>query len=179
MDSEIHSRAFLGISLRGQLDEYFDQLKQLVSENRRWVYPQDLHVTLKYLGDLSEQQIPPLVKTLEMAASLTAATTATVGKLGTFSHRNSVSVLWLGVDDASDHFEPLVAYLENSLQPLGFPKESRKFLPHITIARGGMDPGAIPLPEISLRLDSLAIFATSKSPAPARYEILGSFPLKV
>jgi 2'-5' RNA ligase len=108
----------------------FDMLGRAV----RPVTADNLHVTLKFLGETAPAVVPEVVAVIENAcANQTAFETKLVG-LGVFPHAGRPAVIWVGLDDASP-LEQIAAVLENELEPLGFARERRLFHPHLTLAR--------------------------------------------
>lgn len=137
----------------------------------RWVRPESVHLTLRFLGESSPEQIERLRKNLgPLAASCPRAESAVRG-LGLFPERGSPRILWLGVELP----EPIVALqsgCEAAAVAAGFPRESRPFSPHLTLGRW-RDRAARPeLPAVDLgstRLDTLLLFRSELRPEGAVY----------
>jgi len=98
----------------------------------KWVEPENIHVTLKFLGEVTVERAAEV-----RAALCTIAAPAFVmgtGDTGAFPPRGKPRVVWIGLEDSG----PLVALqaaVERVLQPLGFPGEDRPFAPHLTVGR--------------------------------------------
>jgi RNA 2',3'-cyclic 3'-phosphodiesterase len=98
------------------------------------VDPDQLHVTLKFLGATSAELLPGLTAILEAAARGEGAFDVALSGLGAFPGAHRPSVVWAALDRA-DPLQRLAATLEAAVEPLGFARESRPFTPHVTLAR--------------------------------------------
>src|SRR5690606_8650349 len=110
----------------------------------RWVPPEHLHVTLKFLGTVAEPLVAAVQDAGARAAAGLAPFDARLGGIGAFPNVRRPRVVWVGVRDA----EPLLrlhAALEQALAPLGFAPEDRAFQPHVTLGRvrDGARPGQL------------------------------------
>ena len=128
-------RAFVAVRIP-LLPQLQTVLKPLVA--MRWpvaaVAPENLHVTLKFLGDIPTDQIAAIQQQLLSVVRGQPPFVLAVEQLGAFPSVERPSVVWVGLVDA----EPLVALvneIESRLEPLGFARESRAFHPHLTVAR--------------------------------------------
>ncbi len=94
----------------------------------------DLHITLKFLGETQDEQLSAITTTIdEIAAGFTPFSMELVG-LGAFPRIERPSVIWAGVQSGKPLID-IAAQLEDRLMDLGFEPESRPFSPHLTIAR--------------------------------------------
>ncbi|MCA1960265.1 MAG: RNA 2',3'-cyclic phosphodiesterase [Desulfomonile sp.] len=131
-------RAFIAIELPEGV-KFF--LKEIVAELKsfggdvRWTRPEGIHLTLKFLGNVQSETIPTIRKILEPELALQQPFSVAVRGLGAFPGLNRPRVLWVGVSAAEGTLAPLVAKVEELMEPLGFPKETREFNPHLTIGR--------------------------------------------
>ncbi|QDT50351.1 2'-5'-RNA ligase [Symmachiella dynata] len=100
----------------------------------RPVVPENWHVTLKFLGDTQESMIAPLTAILEEAAAGREPFLVDLHGLGVFPHLRRPNVVWVGLRTDAGLGE-LVETFNERLAPLGFPRETRPFAPHLTVAR--------------------------------------------
>jgi 2'-5' RNA ligase len=145
----------------------------------RWVRPEGVHLTLRFLGESSPGQIDRLRRSLGPLAARCPRAEAVFCGLGLFPERGRPSVLWLGVELP----EPLVALqagCEAAAVAAGFPGEPRPFSPHLTLGRW-RDRAARPeLPAVDLcstLLDSLVLLRSELRPEGAVYTQLQRFDL--
>ena len=114
-------------------------LKRLLSklhslEGLRPADSDNLHVTLKFLGDTPDEQVPEICRAVESSVQGEAPFPVRVKGVGAFPNADRPSVLWAGLQEA----EPLLriaSRVEAALGNLGFPAEARPFSPHVTLAR--------------------------------------------
>lgn len=107
----------------------------------RWVDEQDLHLTLKFLGEVRRERVPALEKAMASVGAGTAAFSMTLGGFGAFPTIRRPRVLWLGVE-ASPALRCLKQDLEWGLTDCGFEAETRAFHPHLTLGRSDPADGA-------------------------------------
>lgn len=132
-------RLFIAIelpaSLREQIAEVIDTMRARGLGNLRWVRPDAMHLTIKFLGETPEAQVPGIVGVMRKAASGVRPFTLSVAGAGAFPNLRAPRILWLGVDGDTASLRTLHEALEGSLEGAGFPRETRTFTPHLTLAR--------------------------------------------
>jgi RNA 2',3'-cyclic 3'-phosphodiesterase len=101
----------------------------------RWVRPEGIHLTLKFLGSVPTERLPEIEAAVARAVVGIPQFEANLGKLGTFGSPRSPRVLWVDVTGELDILAKLQSQVEAELGPLGFPSEARRFSPHLTLAR--------------------------------------------
>ncbi len=101
----------------------------------RWVTPDHIHLTLKFLGNVRAERVTPLIQAMEYAAQGPPAFPLQAKSLGCFPHPSRPRVLWVGLADPSQALAHLNERLTAALIPVGFPSEDRLFHPHLTLAR--------------------------------------------
>ena len=106
-----------------------------------WVPPAKMHLTIKFLGDMDEQFLDPLLGAVEQAIGSQPSVNVPIERLGTFPHPQSPRVLWVG---PSEHWERGVEgkrvteihrAIEQACEDFGFLHETKPFSPHLTLAR--------------------------------------------
>lgn len=132
-------RSFIAIELPEKLKTELEELvSRLKSESRtgvKWVNPQSIHVTLKFLGDVPVDRLDEITGALKDALHGIKPFRLTVAGLGVFPNPQRVRVAWVGVSGEMDALEKLQQQVESCLDTIGFGRESRKFTPHLTLAR--------------------------------------------
>ena len=131
-------RAFIAIDvppaarqiMAGAIRELADQVPGSV----RWVDPQGIHVTLKFLGDIPAQDAGDILAALKSPVQQVPAFSLHLTGLGMFPNQRRPRVLWAGVE-ADAGLTRLHGRIENRLRHLGIDPEGRKFAPHVTLAR--------------------------------------------
>ena len=132
-------RAFIAIDLTAEITQKLEQvlaeLKARLPANAiRWVAAQNIHLTIKFLGDVAIHKQGPLTKILQTEASRHAAFDIQVGELGVFPNLRRPHVVWIGVK-APPELVVLQNGVESGMAQLGYPPEERPFSPHLTLGR--------------------------------------------
>lgn len=129
-------RLFVALDLadpiREALREPMAKLKPL-SKSARWLQPEAMHVTLKFIGHVDAGKLDTIRAALATVRS-NAPVEMQVRGVGFFPDERRPRVIWCGIK-ASANLEPLAAEIERALEPLGIAREERGFVPHLTLAR--------------------------------------------
>ncbi|MGD6992600.1 RNA 2',3'-cyclic phosphodiesterase [Sutcliffiella horikoshii] len=153
---------FVAVPLPQPLKQAFQlYMKKLKSHFpfTRWVHPEDLHITLAFLGDLEEGQKEKLISLLSKVALNHQRFSLGLSELGTFGNPQSPRIFWYGIEKSME-----LNLLRNSVydacEMVGLQLDSRPFHPHITIARKWKGPGSIDnslLPVHSSQIETFAV----------------------
>jgi RNA 2',3'-cyclic 3'-phosphodiesterase len=180
-------RLFVAFDLPGAVRNALSTLVQrLKPECRaaRWVRPESMHVTLKFLGETDPEKLADIRGAL---APIRSAQPVDMDfrVLGFFPNEFKPRVMWCGVQ-ASPNLAELAAAVEQALEPLGFVRETRAFSPHLTLAR--MEPGDA-LENLVRAADALKsydfgaaresefhLFESVLKPSGAQYSKVAAFP---
>jgi len=173
--------------VRRALGRVQDDLRGLGAERLRWVRPEGIHITLKFLGGVDEGRVGKLEAALAAAVAPFELRLG-FGKLGNFGGSRA-RVLWIGLDGDVSGLSELAGRIDAALEPLGFPRERRPFAAHVTLARVPDDvPASVrrSLPDVVARctsrplprlvLSELALIRSVLRQGGSRYERLASFP---
>ena len=132
-------RSFIAIKLP---DELKLRLAQLETELKRdeppgvkWVSPDSIHLTLKFLGNIAAGRIEAVTGAMEESARGIAPFRLRARGLGVFPNLQRAQVAWVGIDGEVGRLSQLQKQLESNLARLGFTPESRAFTTHLTLAR--------------------------------------------
>ncbi|NHN34422.1 RNA 2',3'-cyclic phosphodiesterase [Paenibacillus agricola] len=142
-------RLFIAISIdegwRIQLAEQVNLLQHKLPF-QKWVHLEDYHITLKFLGEASVEQFPKIQNHLAQVSKMIQPFELTEKGWGTFGPLEAPNILWAGVGGDLDSLNKLQQHIDH-MEDHGFPKENRKFHPHLTIARRykGKAPLAAPI----------------------------------
>ena len=151
-------------AIRGELERFVDSIRALAPQ-ARWVKSESLHVTLKFIGEITSSQVEDIKAAL--AAIDEPSFQVAFRTYGFFPNLREARVFWVGIQ-AEPALAHLAASIDQSLSPLAIPSETHPFRPHLTLARAGGRSGS---PRRS-RNDSLSqIFRTlhdrlSSAPVP-------------
>jgi 2'-5' RNA ligase len=153
----------------------------------KWVPPENLHVTLQFLGDVGSERTDELVSLLRGAVEAARAFPVRLAGLGAFPSRGSERVLWAGVARGGEDLARLALRVERVLVPAGFLAPSdRPFRAHVTLGRPKSPRGLGPLRDLlgELRfegserlLEEVRLVQSLLSPRGAEYRVVARFPL--
>lgn len=116
----------------------------LLAAEFRWPRPANVHLTLKFLGDTTEESLPALREALDAVCNRHEQFEIGPRGIGAFPSARKARIVWAGVGQGSTNLQALAEDLEKSLAPLGFEREKRGFKPHITLGRARKRPGWLP-----------------------------------
>src|SRR4030042_2659067 len=109
----------------------------------KWVAPDGIHLTLKFLGNISPQKVADITRVMEQASQGLGTFRLEITEVGAFPNMRQPRVLWVGIRGEVDKLVAWQQRIDDGLIPLGFAKETRAFTPHLTLARlrEGCSPG--------------------------------------
>jgi 2'-5' RNA ligase len=133
-------RSFVAIDLPDVVKERLELVmealrKQMPHADIRWSRSGSIHLTLKFLGNVEENDLPRIQEVLAQIAQRYPPFSFTIGELGCFPNLNRPRVVWIGVQEGQGVLVALQREIEESLAPLGFKPEKRAFHPHLTLGR--------------------------------------------
>lgn len=132
------SRAFVAIELdtasAGIIAKWIHALKSKVSDVR-WSRPDQLHLTLKFLGDVDNRELPELCAAMHEACQGIEAFSLDLSGLGAFPKNKPPRVVWVSADDPQGGLGQLAERLDERFAELGIAKDNRAFTPHLTLGR--------------------------------------------
>jgi 2'-5' RNA ligase len=139
-DSVKRWRVFCAIELPAEIRErvatHARQLRAAVTNTHAsWPRAENLHLTLKFLGEIAQSSVEALSLAANHAAQRSESFILTIAGAGSFPPRGAPRVLWLGVADSSGALAQLQSHLEEECESAGFKREERTFRPHLTLAR--------------------------------------------
>ena len=157
-------RSFIAIELPQTVKNRLEQIefkgKQGGYAGIKWVDPKGIHVTLRFLGNISSDQIIRIRKVLEETAKEICSFHLGLADLGAFPNLRQPRVIWVAINGEVDKLSRLQQKIGFLLASCGLPKESRHFIPHLTLARLKDSMSPEEKREIGTFINSLKIEAT-------------------
>ena len=163
-------RLFVAIELPDTVIDHIGEITRILRQEKlnaiRWVRPEGVHLTLKFLGNVAEDQIKPIAAAMGTAVTVFAPFVLQVHGLGVFPNLSAPRVLWVSVLGDLEPLMRIYSKLEEELEALGFSRERRTFSPHLTLGRVKSRLSAQELQRLTQAMGSL------KEVAPVELPIL-------
>ena len=188
-------RAFIAVDIptpiRHIIQQKIDRLRTMPGASSvRWVSANNIHLTLKFLGDIPSTAVDGLTSTLRGVTDSVNAFDLEVGGLASFPSPRRARVLFIGIQ-APAGLDALQQGIESACARLGYPPEPRVFSPHLTIGRIKQESSAVEQQKIrstiadfhidslgTARVDSVHLYRSDLRPQGAVYTKLSSVPLR-
>ncbi len=133
----LYMRSFIAIAVPPAIKSSIDGVIRSISgdvRGIRWVSTENIHLTLKFLGDVSDDLVSDIENRLKLIGKRYQPFSTGIRGAGAFPNFKNPNVLWLGVE-VSDQLGALFRDIDATLSEIGFEKDSRRFSPHLTIGR--------------------------------------------
>ena len=148
-------------------------------DQMRWVRPEGVHLTLKFLGDVKENRVADIVSAVQQVASKFQPFALSTAGLGGFPRLERARVLWLGVEGDLGQLRILQDRIAQKLEDLGFERERRRFFPHVTVGRVRRKPVRLTAENakkwraVNFTVDRVSVMESTLRPDGAVYTTLG------
>jgi 2'-5' RNA ligase len=181
-------RSFIAIPLEtgvvSRIEQTYKELKSLPADVK-WVHPNAIHLTLKFLGNVEEKAVESISRGTQEGIKGFASWTVDVKNVGTFPSLRNPRVVWIGIEDTGGHLVALQNRIEEEMAKLGFEREERKFSPHLTLGRVRSPRGKTELIQYladererrfgEMKVDRVVLFKSELRSSGAIYTALGEF----
>jgi 2'-5' RNA ligase len=164
-------RTFIAVELEQAQHRALEQLQARLKRERassvvRWVAPDNIHLTVKFLGDVDPAMMPALNQSLGGVCAAAAPFELRLAGAGAFPNTRRPNVIWVGIDGAVAQATELADKIDQACHALGFSLEERPFSPHLTLGRVKREAS----PDERLGLGELIANAKVDEAAPIRVE---------
>jgi len=192
--------------IRGKIARFLEGVTGFAPE-ARWVRPESLHITLKFIGEQNEEKVPAITERLRLVHS--EPVEIGMAGYGFFPTPKAPRVFWIGIQ-AGPALAKLAKQIDDATGELGVPREEREFSPHLTLARAGAqgrrssgdpkwrkgdransvfavlqkrlaamgEPDSAPLNFGNMTADKFILYQSQLSPAGSKYTKLERFPMR-
>ena len=181
-------RVFIAIELPQEIKDWLNSIQEKLKTCQadvKWVQSQNIHLTLKFLGEISEEQLAKIKIILDNTAKDKKKFSIRISSLGAFPKIDYPRVIWVGIDKGDGEIQELAKDLEKRIEKIGIPKEERAFSSHITIGRIrsnlGKDKLVVGLTSLEnhfketpqeLVVEKISLFKSTLTPKGPIYEVL-------
>ncbi|MDH4222942.1 MAG: RNA 2',3'-cyclic phosphodiesterase [candidate division Zixibacteria bacterium] len=131
-------RSFIAVELTDELKREIEKLQEplrRVGADVAWVKPGNVHATLKFLGEVSDDSMKIVFEGTRKALEGVKGFKLSLKDLGCFPNLKRPRVIWIGVEKGKMELGLIQRKIEQEMENLSFPKENREFSPHLTIGR--------------------------------------------
>lgn len=131
-------RTFIAIEISEDIKKVLAQIEshlKYAGADVKWVKPEIIHLTLKFLGEISEKKCDEVKIALDDIAESARSFELSIKDVGAFPKIEHPKVIWVGLDNGAKESKDLVSRIDEALSKIGFIKEERPFSPHLTIGR--------------------------------------------
>lgn len=131
-------RTFIAIELPENIRMWLGNLQKELKSSQadvKWVEPKNIHLTLKFLGEIDEKKIEKIIKIMDEAVKEKPTFTMRINSIGAFPSLSLPRVIWVGLDKGENETKLIAGDLEEKIAKTGIPKEERPFSSHITLGR--------------------------------------------
>jgi 2'-5' RNA ligase len=132
-------RSFIAIELPEEARKGLAMLRRELERDEhrfvKWVDPQGIHLTLKFLGNIPAKRVTEITEAIKKASQEISPFHLEISGLGTFPSLKQARVFWVGIGGELDKLSRLQQNIDSALAALGFAREERPFVPHLTLAR--------------------------------------------
>jgi len=177
----------IGPDIRKTVHDIESRLKTLDC-NVKWVDPDRVHMTLKFLGDVKMRKIDEIAEALENALREITPFEMTLDNLGGFPGIDHPKVIWIGIKEGKAQTEKIAERIEQALGMIGIKKSPKQFAAHLTIGRVRSPRNIVQLSralqEIGLpdglaqTISTVTLYKSTLTPSGPIYEPLNIFPLE-
>jgi 2'-5' RNA ligase len=179
----------IGEEIKKALGDLQKELQTKVNIERndvKWVRPETIHLTLKFLGEIKDEQSVEVCNIVEEVAGRHKSFELDIESVGCFGGR-SARVLWVGTGAGSESLGRLQKDIEQQLASAGWPEETREFSGHLTLSRIRSRKAGVKLTQIIedyrnfelgvISADSVSVYQSQLTPTGAVYTVLGNYKL--
>ncbi|MCJ7692762.1 MAG: RNA 2',3'-cyclic phosphodiesterase [Sedimentisphaerales bacterium] len=190
-------RCFIAIDIDENMRKAFADLEQQMQTRTRgeninksdvkWVQPEHVHITLKFLGEVKDKQISEVCNIVGELAKQSKGFELDIESVGHFGGK-SARVLWVGTGEGGEELRLLAEAIDEHLSLAGWPKETREFSGHLTLCRIRNTLAGLKLAQMSkeykdfklgaVSVDSLSVYQSELTPSGPNYTVLVKYELQ-
>ena len=189
------ARSFIAVELPDEVRKEMGKLQESLKTRRqefvKWVSPESIHLTLKFLGDIALTKVAEITGAMEESVTGIAPFKLHIENLGVFPNLKRIQVIWTGLTGDLNSLRRIQKNIEENMYVLGYPEEQREFTPHLTLGRVRFQPSpeetqnfvklltsTVYKSAYEINIESVNLMKSQLTPQGAKYSRLGTVPLK-
>jgi RNA 2',3'-cyclic 3'-phosphodiesterase len=146
----------------------------------RLIGPEKLHLTLKFLGNVAEDDLSRVAQALEPLRERHEPFEVSISGFGAFPSERKARILWAGVGEGSEPLRAVALSVEDLLEPAGFGREQRPYVPHLTLGRARgrqakLDGASVSPPALRFTLSSVDLVESVPGEGEVTYSVLETY----
>jgi len=171
----------------GDLQQQLQKKADIKKGDAKWVKPDSIHLTLKFLGEIKDEQVADVCNVVKDVAGRHESFELSIESVGCFGGK-SARVLWVGTGEGSENLLQLQKDLQQQLALAGWPPEEREFTGHLTLCRVKDSKAGLKLAQMAenykelklgtISADSLCVYQSQLRPPGPIYTVLGNYKLR-
>jgi len=182
-------RTFIAVELPEEIKKQIEELQAPLKKTNAfvsWVKPGNIHITLKFLGEVPEEKINEVFSACEGALKKTSKFKMNLKGMGAFPDFRRPRVIWVGAGKGGEELSDMATKIEEETEKIDYPKEKRKFSPHFTIGRVKSPKNIEKLMELvkstdfeteDIKVNEVTVMKSQLHPTGAIYTPLKKIPL--
>ena len=187
-------RCFIAIDINDKIRRALSDLQQQLAggvdikkSDVKWVNPENIHLTLKFLGEIKDEKAVEVCNIVENVVGRHRSFELDIESVGYFGSK-AARVLWVGTGEGSDELKRLQEDLEKQFVSAGWPEETREFTGHLTLCRIRKSAAGVKLAQMSedykdlklgtISADSVSVYQSQLKPTGPVYTVLGNYKLQ-
>jgi 2'-5' RNA ligase len=152
-----------------------------IGKDFRLVGQEKIHLTLKFLGDVAQEDLDTIKKALQPISEGQDPFEVATSGFGAFPSEKKARILWTGIEQGSERLRTVAKAVENLLAPAGFERESRPYVPHLTLGRTRarrtmLDTSETSAPTLRFKVRGIDLVESVPGKNGVTYSILAPFP---
>lgn len=175
-------RVFVAVFPPPEVQEaLIESARTLPTDAFRLTAPERVHLTLKFLGEVPREDLLRVTSALERMDRGAEPFDATTSGFGAFPSTRRARILWAGIGEGTEGFRALSRAVEDLLEPEGFAREDKPFIPHLTLGRArrpvNFDPGEAGLPKLGFSVRKIDLVQSRQGESGVTYPVLAEYRL--
>jgi 2'-5' RNA ligase len=186
-------RVFIAVDIIEQVKQIILQLQKRLKDSSNagsrditWVKPDAMHLTLKFLGEITDNQLVEVCKAIKEVSAGYKGFDLNIETVGSFGGK-SARVLWIGSGSGSETITKIAEDIEQRLEKIEFPREARPFTAHLTLCRIKSFKAGLEMANLAedykdfkagaAFIDEIKVYQSQLTPQGPIYTVLGSYKL--